>query len=181
MKQQYVAEIGQRICSIEIPLSAADLSRPGSGSGPGYGGNPSDNYVSKTIEVRVASKSFTFQILDPTPGRRTVLYKNQVIKLNDLREDIHVFSVREHRFKSISELATGSTAGEIIKAPMPGKVVRILKAEGDAVQVGDGILVMEAMKMQNELKAKTSGKITKIHASEGQTVESKNVLAEIES
>jgi biotin carboxyl carrier protein len=67
-----------------------------------------------------------------------------------------------------------------VTAPMPGKIVRLLVAEGDAVAAGQGILVMEAMKMQNEMKAPKAGRVVSLTAREGATVAAGDVLAAIE-
>lgn len=67
-----------------------------------------------------------------------------------------------------------------IKTSMPGKVVRILVAEGDLVAKGDGIIVIEAMKMQNELKAPKDGTVKSIRFEAGQTVAAGEILATIE-
>ncbi|HSB13592.1 MAG TPA: acetyl-CoA carboxylase biotin carboxyl carrier protein subunit, partial [Bryobacteraceae bacterium] len=65
-------------------------------------------------------------------------------------------------------------------APMPGKVVRVLAAEGDLVEAGQGLLVVEAMKMQNEVKAPKAGRVAALAAREGGTVAAGDVLAVIE-
>jgi len=70
-------------------------------------------------------------------------------------------------------------AAEIV-APMAGKVVRILVAEGADVAIGAGILVVEAMKMQNELKTPKAGTVVSIQAEAGATVNAGDVLAVIE-
>jgi biotin carboxyl carrier protein len=62
-------------------------------------------------------------------------------------------------------------------APMPGKVVRVLAKVGDAIEAGKGILVVEAMKMQNEVRSPKSGKIERLLVSEGQAVSAGEVLA----
>ncbi len=67
-----------------------------------------------------------------------------------------------------------------IKTAMPGKVVRILKTVGDAVEKGDGVIVVEAMKMQNEMKSPKDGAIKEIRVSEGDTVGAGDVLVVIE-
>ncbi|MHB1022549.1 MAG: acyl-CoA carboxylase biotin carboxyl carrier protein subunit [Acidobacteriaceae bacterium] len=67
-----------------------------------------------------------------------------------------------------------------IRAPMPGRVVRVLADVGDEVTQHQGIVVIEAMKMQNELKSPKAGKIARIHVSPGDTVQSGDVLAIIE-
>jgi biotin carboxyl carrier protein len=67
-----------------------------------------------------------------------------------------------------------------IVAPMPGKVVRVLVAMGDQVDAGAGIVVVEAMKMQNEMKTPKAGKVTALSAELGATVNAGDVLAVIE-
>lgn len=67
-----------------------------------------------------------------------------------------------------------------IKTAMPGKVVRVLKGNGDTVERGDGVMVVEAMKMQNEIKAPKAGVVKEIKTAEGSTVSAGDVLAVIE-
>jgi len=64
-----------------------------------------------------------------------------------------------------------------IDAPMPGKVTRVLVKVGDQVEEGQGLVVVEAMKMENELKSPKAGKVTELHAVEGAAVESGAKLA----
>jgi biotin carboxyl carrier protein len=63
-----------------------------------------------------------------------------------------------------------------ITAPMPGKVVRLLVKTGDHVEAGQGLLVVEAMKMQNEIRSPKSGTVEKVFASEGQAVNAGEAL-----
>jgi biotin carboxyl carrier protein len=67
-----------------------------------------------------------------------------------------------------------------IIAAMPGKVVRLLVEVGAQVEAGAGIVVVEAMKMQNEMKSPKAGVVTNLNAVEGATVNAGDVLAEIE-
>lgn len=67
-----------------------------------------------------------------------------------------------------------------LTAPMPGKIVRVLVAPGDAVEAGSGVLVVEAMKMQNEIKSPKKGTVQKILVSEGVAVNAGDVLAIVE-
>jgi biotin carboxyl carrier protein len=67
-----------------------------------------------------------------------------------------------------------------ITAPMPGKVVRLLLHEGDEVEVGSGVAVVEAMKMQNEIKSPKKGTIKKILVGEGAAVNAGDVLSIVE-
>jgi len=63
-----------------------------------------------------------------------------------------------------------------VLAPMPGKIVRVLVSAGDSVRAGQGLLVVEAMKMQNEIRAPKSGTIDRVRVVEGQTVNAGEVV-----
>jgi biotin carboxyl carrier protein len=63
---------------------------------------------------------------------------------------------------------------------MPGKVIRLLVQEGETVQAGQGLIVIEAMKMQNEIRSPKSGKVERLLAKEGQTVNVGEILAWVE-
>lgn len=67
-----------------------------------------------------------------------------------------------------------------VHAPMPGKVVRLLVRVGDKVEIGQGILVVEAMKMQNEIRSPKSGVVERLQVKEGQPVNAGDVLAWVE-
>lgn len=69
----------------------------------------------------------------------------------------------------------------VVQAPIPGLVVRLEVSEGDEVAKDDGLMVLEAMKMENEIKAPVAGVISKIHVAEGDNIEKDTVLIEIES
>jgi biotin carboxyl carrier protein len=68
-----------------------------------------------------------------------------------------------------------------IKAPMPGKIADIFLDEGDLVNIGEPILALEAMKMQNEITAECNGVIRKIRVNKGQSVMKDELLVEIQS
>jgi biotin carboxyl carrier protein len=67
-----------------------------------------------------------------------------------------------------------------IKAPMPGKLVRLLVAAGDEVAAGQGLVVVEAMKMENELRAPKKGRVKEVPVREGQAVEAGALLVVLE-
>ena len=88
--------------------------------------------------------------------------------------------VRRARPELVRKNAGGRKADGRIKPPMPGKVVEVKVKEGQEVAEGDVLLVLEAMKMQNDLKAPMAGKVAKVHVSDGSNVEASTVLVELQ-
>jgi biotin carboxyl carrier protein len=122
----------------------------------------------------------------PQPGVYSVLLDGRSY---DARIDNGAVIVCGHRFeievrdprRYSRQLAAGAHGGvQRVAAPMPGKVVRVLVSVGDLVEAGQGIVVVEAMKMQNEMKAARAGKIASISVQAGSTVTAGEVLASIE-
>lgn len=110
-------------------------------------------------------------ILDEGPAGRAVLLESTRLP----------YSVDDPRSLRARRGAGADENGPVpIKSPMPGRVARVLAAVGDAVEAQQGILVLEAMKMQNELKAPKSGAVVRIHVAEGDTVTAGQVLAIVE-
>jgi biotin carboxyl carrier protein len=64
----------------------------------------------------------------------------------------------------------------VVRSPMPGRVVRVLVAAGDVVAVGQGVAVLEAMKMENEVRSTTGGTVAVVHVASGATVEANAAL-----
>jgi biotin carboxyl carrier protein len=89
--------------------------------------------------------------------------------------------VRDPRSLKARRAKAGATNGpKKITAPMPGKVVRIISPVGTEVEAGQAVIVIEAMKMQNELKSPKKGVVKKIMAAEGATVNAGDALAVVE-
>lgn len=91
-----------------------------------------------------------------------------------------VFEIDDPRRWKGSTREAGSSGQASITSAMPGKIVRVLVAVGDEVVAGQGIMVVEAMKMQNELKAPRDGRVTRIEVRESESVNAGAVLATIE-
>lgn len=88
----------------------------------------------------------------------------------------------DERTRAIRDITAASAkpAGPApVMAPMPGLIVRVNVAVGDTVSLGQGLVVMEAMKMENELRASTAGVVRIIHAAVGSAVEKGAVLVEL--
>lgn len=100
-----------------------------------------------------------------------------------LRGNIYKVTLQNKLDQQIEEmgLSLGSKAtSSMIDAPMPGLVLEVLVKEGDSVEEGDGLLVLEAMKMENKLVAPRSGIIKSVHVTASQTVDKGIVLIEFE-
>jgi biotin carboxyl carrier protein len=89
--------------------------------------------------------------------------------------------VAEARLDTTAGSGRVAASGPVsLRAPMPGRVVKLLVKAGEAVKAGQGVLVVEAMKMENELKAPRDGVVKQLHAAEGAAVEAGQDLARIE-
>jgi biotin carboxyl carrier protein len=100
-----------------------------------------------------------------------------VVMIDGYRFEIEV---RDPRRWSRKAGGAGGDTVQSILSPMPGKVVRVLAAAGDEVVPGQGIVVVEAMKMQNEVKAPRAGRVVAVRASAGTTVAAGDVLVTID-
>ncbi len=88
--------------------------------------------------------------------------------------------VRDPRDTSRGSRGSVGSGRQNVAAPMPGKVVRVLVEVGDTVEAGQGLVVVEAMKMQNEMKASRPGRVVDIRAHAGDTVAAGDTLAVLE-
>ncbi|HET7788646.1 MAG TPA: acetyl-CoA carboxylase biotin carboxyl carrier protein subunit [Myxococcales bacterium] len=121
------------------------------------------------VSLIVGTRSYRCDIEPRKDGQLHVRVNQSVVPLEMLDE-------RKLRLRRASGKFT-LEGPQRIDAPMPGKVVRVLVKLGDEVQEGQGLLVVEAMKMENELKSPKAGKVTELHAVEGAAVESGAKLA----
>ena len=84
---------------------------------------------------------------------------------------------RRHRLaQAVAGGARGAARGEVVRAPIAGKVVKVLVAPGQEVAPGQGVAMLEAMKMENELKADRGGTVETVHVQAGQSVDSQAAL-----
>jgi pyruvate carboxylase subunit B len=96
------------------------------------------------------------------------------------RFEVEALDERARTIRDITAAAAKPSGPAPIVAPMPGLVVRINVAVGDVIAAGHGAIVMEAMKMENELRATTGGKVKAVHAEIGSAVEKGEVLVDLE-
>jgi acetyl/propionyl-CoA carboxylase alpha subunit len=118
-----------------------------------------------------------FSILIEGRSYQATLLDAGTIRVGDRIFSVEIFDPRELRARSAGGLSHGR---QNIVAPMPGKVVRVLAAVGDTVEAGQGLIVVEAMKMQNEMKSPKAGVVVELRADTGATVAAGEILVVIE-
>ena len=93
--------------------------------------------------------------------------------------NVEVVDERTRHIRSLAPAALVHGSPGVVRAPMPGLVVRVSATAGQAVAAGQGLIVLEAMKMENELRAPGAGLVISVRVSEGQAVEKGEVLIEM--
>lgn len=138
-------------------------------------------------------KNFTFKINENNYGVKIVSHEDNVIELEvngtsysvKMKEEVKTIKtptlVRKPSIKSIEPINVKSTASiEKIIAPIPGVIMSINVKVGDKIKVGDVVLVLEAMKMENSITSEKSGVVSAIHVAVGQQVLQSEVMIELE-
>lgn len=104
-----------------------------------------------------------------------------IIHVNGVEYKFSLESIFSYLRKGMIASDESKVTGNQIKAPMPGKIVDVCLHEGDLVNIGEPILTLEAMKMQNEITADCTGIIQKIRVQAGQSVMKDELLVEVQS
>jgi len=99
------------------------------------------------------------------------------VSVGDIRLNAEIVDARSALRKASQQSHTGTVE---LRAPMPGKVVKVLVNEGDAVEANQGLVVVEAMKMQNEIKAPKKGIVKKLGVKEAAAVNAGDLLVVVE-
>jgi biotin carboxyl carrier protein len=98
------------------------------------------------------------------------------IALGGRRLEAEVVDERTRAIREMTGAGSGPAGPAPVRAPMPGLVVKVEVAPGDRVREGQGVVIVEAMKMENELRAETDAIVSAVHVTPGQTVERNQVL-----
>lgn len=99
-----------------------------------------------------------------------------VVHVNGEAVRLSVIDARAGGWRRAHESSDGADGPRAIRAPMPGRIVKVLVKPGDAVAARQGVVVVEAMKMENELRAPRAGVVADVRASAGMSVEANAVL-----
>jgi glutaconyl-CoA/methylmalonyl-CoA decarboxylase subunit gamma len=123
--------------------------------------------------IEFNNKKYLAEITDKTQNKYTVL-------LNGVSYSFTIESPISYRRRKYLQKYKQANKIEVVTAPMPGKILELLVEVSSHVKEGEAILILEAMKMQNEIIAQVAGKIKKINVKPGDTVTKDDALMEIE-
>jgi pyruvate carboxylase subunit B len=112
-------------------------------------------------------------------ARRGATRGQYSLLLGGHRYDIEALDERMRTIRDLTAAAGGATGPAPLVAPMPGMIVRVAVAVGDVVQAGQGLIAMEAMKMENELRAAGPGTVTAVRVVPGTAVQKGAILVEL--
>lgn len=102
------------------------------------------------------------------------------LHLRGQRIDADVVDERTRSIREMTAAVTGPVGPQPLRAPMPGLVVRVEVEVGDVVEAGQGLAIVEAMKMENELCADAPGRVKEVHVTAGDAVDKEQVLIDFE-
>ena len=112
--------------------------------------------------------------------RRGAQRGDYTLWVDGYRFDVEALDERTSAIRELSKLSSAASGPAPLIAPMPGLIVRVNVKAGDKVAKGQGLVVMEAMKMENELRATAAGTVKVVNATPGTAVEKGTILIEME-
>lgn len=164
---KYVVELSGRTFVVELDAGVARVD----------GGAP----LAVTLDdvdgtpVRLVSIAGT---LHRMTARRDGPRGRYILRMDGRRFGVDALDERTRAIRDLADAARPSSGPVPLIAPMPGLVVRVTAAVGDVVQAGQPLVAIEAMKMENELRAPAAGTVRAVHATPGSPVEKGTVLIE---
>jgi len=143
--------------------------------------------------IRIGNRNYEVQVKHDDKYGTYVLWKNRKypveivrsrqnkyeILFNDISYTFNVETPFSLQRIKVLNAQKGKSSAEYIKAPMPGKIIDVLVREGSVVQRGEAVVILEAMKMQNEIQSPVNGTITKVYAKANINVMKDDALVEI--
>jgi biotin carboxyl carrier protein len=167
---QYEVEVGGRLRQVSVARTGAGFAVTVDGHTTHVDAVRIDAHTLSLVWDNVWPRDTVFAA-DPATGRLTVQVDGASVSV----------SVNGRRRRDRHEDGAHAAGGpQRVAAPMPGKVIRVLVHVGDAVRSREPLLVVEAMKMENELRAGRDGTVVEIHAREGQSVDAGALLIVIQ-
>ncbi len=124
--------------------------------------------------LRIGKRTWSLRMLEPVDdsGLRRIAVNGKVIA-------VEVDDETSALLRSLQTEKATKLHSAILRSPMPGRITRILVAEGELIEAGQGVLILEAMKMENEIKAPSAGIVKAVRVQEGNAVEKNAILIEV--
>ena len=125
------------------------------------------------FHLKIGSGSYHVYLIEHQPDGQLLFQVNG---------HLHRITVRDERQQLLNQMDLGkSGTSDVIrmKAPMPGKVLQVLVNEGDEICKGDPVVILEAMKMENEIRSNNDGRVDTVHCHPGSSVEKHQLLVTI--
>lgn len=138
-----------------------------------------DGQVVEADCVEIDCNTFSILLADQSKEVRIVPLADGTLKLHAGQQEFTAEVSDPRAWRGRRHGAIAVEGSQQVVAPMPGKVIRVLAKSGDAVEAGQGLLVIEAMKMQNEIRSPKSGIVERLHIKEGQAVNAGEVLCTV--
>lgn len=140
------------------------------------------------IRAKVGERSYELEASEVEPNVYLLKYENQIYQMyiapngivNTGNKQFEVKLYDPKRLRGANDNASVTDGAAEIKTAMPGKVIRVLVEQGAEIKKGDGVIIVEAMKMQNEMKAPKDGLVKEIRVAVSATVNAGDILAVIE-
>ncbi|TNE51864.1 MAG: biotin/lipoyl-binding protein [Bacteroidetes bacterium] len=127
------------------------------------------------LHVLENGQGYQVEVLDIDYANRTY-----TLRIDGAKYEVKISDYYERLVKELGFSRGGSHKINLVKAPMPGLVIKVLATPGQTVQKGDALLILEAMKMENVIKAIGDGTVKSINIQEGEPVDKGTVLLEFE-
>jgi biotin carboxyl carrier protein len=138
-----------------------------------------------SLEARLDGRSFDVDVVEIAAGsaQLSVRVDGQTVDLTTegTPPELGAFAgghraavrVVSERMRSAEQArkSTAAAGDKLVRSPMPGRVVKVLVARGEAIEAGQGLVVLEAMKMENEVRARAAGTVAEVHVVPGATVD----------
>ena len=145
-------------------------------------------------QIAINGKSVSAEVLKINNQAYLLRFGNKVLEVtsNKIEKDRFGFLIDGWYFDTVVRTRLQETANELmlkkdqssrkieIKAPMPGLILKFKKQQGDEVKIGESLLILEAMKMENELRSTVDGTIKEVHVKEGTSVEKNTLIMTLE-
>jgi biotin carboxyl carrier protein len=144
--------------------------------------------------VKIKGKKVDIKIFEDPDGFSYLIYKNHKFQVDILEKSQNKYTIMingvwyyfsietpiSYKRRKYLNKTSSSSRIEKIGAPMPGKILDVLVEENTDIKQGEAVIILEAMKMQNEIISRVSGKVKKVHVRQNDLVMKEDILIEIE-